>query len=60
MGREGVRLATLRFVASSATEFNYAALKGRAGALAAAEYRPPEKLAAQFLRDLTYARVRTE
>jgi glucans biosynthesis protein len=41
-------------LASSAGGFNYAALKGRARALAATAYRPPEKLAPQFLRDLTY------
>ena len=35
-------------------QFNYAALKGRALALADAPYRPPERLAPQFLRDLTY------
>ena len=40
--------------ATAATKFDYAALKGRARALAGAPYRPPEKLAPQFLRDLTY------
>jgi glucans biosynthesis protein len=40
--------------ATAATQFDYAALKGRARALAGAPYRPPEKLAPQFLRDLTY------
>ena len=40
--------------ATAATRFDYAALKGRARALAGAPYRQPEKLAPQFLRDLTY------
>jgi glucans biosynthesis protein len=46
-------LSTADF-AAAATTFDYAALKGRAQALAEAPYRPPEKLAPQFLRDLTY------
>src|SRR4029079_267152 len=41
-------------LAASAAAFNYAALKGRARALAPAAYRPPEKLAPQLLRDLSY------
>lgn len=46
-------LAATRVSASDNT-FTYAALKGRARALAQAEYRPPQRLAPQFLRDLTY------
>ncbi|HKU15602.1 MAG TPA: glucan biosynthesis protein D [Steroidobacteraceae bacterium] len=34
--------------------FGYASLKGQARALAGAEYRPPQKLAPDFLRALTY------
>src|ERR1044072_3609115 len=41
-------------LSAATAEFNYAALKGRARALAQAPYRPPERLAPQFLRDLTY------
>ena len=41
-------------LAVSATAFDYAVLKGRARMLAANDYHPPEKLAPQFLRDLTY------
>jgi glucans biosynthesis protein len=39
---------------AAAAPFDYATLKGRARALAGAPYRPPEKLAPQFLRELTY------
>jgi periplasmic glucans biosynthesis protein len=41
-------------LAFSADTFDFAALKGRARALAGAAYAPPEKLAPQFLRELTY------
>ena len=37
-----------------AEPFSYAALKGRARATAGAEYRPPQRLAPDFLRGLTY------
>ena len=40
--------------AAASPEFDYAALKGRARALARAPYRQPQKLAPRFLRDLTY------
>jgi glucans biosynthesis protein len=40
--------------ATAAAGFSYAALKGRARALADAAYRLPEQLAPQSLRDLTY------
>jgi glucans biosynthesis protein len=39
---------------ASANTFDYAALKGRARALAQAEYRPPQRLAPESLRGLTY------
>ena len=41
-------------LATGADAFNFATLKGRARALAGAAYAPPEKLAPQFLRELTY------
>jgi glucans biosynthesis protein len=41
-------------LATGADAFDFAALKGRARALAGAAYAPPEKLALQFLRELTY------
>ena len=41
-------------LATGADAFNFATLKGRARALASAAYAPPEKLAPQFLRELTY------
>jgi glucans biosynthesis protein len=41
-------------LAPAATAFDYAVLKGRARGLAGAAYRPPEQLAPQFLRELTY------
>lgn len=46
-------LSTADLAAAAAT-FDYAALKGRARALADSPHRPPDKLAPQFLRDLTY------
>jgi len=41
-------------LATGADAFNFGTLKGRARALAGAAYAPPEKLAPQFLRELTY------
>jgi glucans biosynthesis protein len=46
-------LATTDLAAKPAA-FDYAVLKGRARALANTAYRPPERLAPQFLRELTY------
>lgn len=40
--------------AARAEPFSYAALKGRARALAGGEYRQPQRLAPDFLRALTY------
>ena len=46
-------LATADLAAKPAP-FDYAVLKGRARGLAGTAYRPPERLAPQFLRELTY------
>src|SRR5258705_13448298 len=40
--------------AADASQFSYAVLKGRARALAAAAYKPPEKLAPDNLQRLDY------
>ncbi len=46
--------ANTRPAPARASPFDYAGLKGQARALADAEYRPPERLAPDFLRGLTY------
>lgn len=47
-------LAARRCAPKRACAFDYAALKGRARALAGAAHRPPQTLAPDFLRRLTY------
>ena len=46
--------ADLAAAASASRRFDYASLKGQARALAGTEYRPPQRLAPDFLRALTY------
>jgi glucans biosynthesis protein len=47
-------LAAANRTRASSKPFDYAALKGQARALASVEYRPPQRLAPDFLRALTY------